>query len=125
VVDPTAVDPNSFLRAAHPNGVDGLLDAMSDASGFARYAALVHRAGTAWSTTFSADARALERTGVHGGNIDLHPKAELLERLVREVVDHRLPVPLERRVRLSEAPAALAELKAGRGHGKTVVNVRL
>jgi len=124
VIDPTSSDPTAALKTAHPNGVDGLLDVMSDASGFARYLALVHRGGAAWSTTYAADARALGQAAVRGGNIDLQPNAALLERLVRAVVHHRLPVPLERKVRLSESPAALAELKAGRGHGKTVVDVR-
>jgi len=124
VVDPTSSDPTAVLETAHPNGVDGLLDAMSDASGFARYLTLVHRGGAAWSTTYAADARLLSQAAVRGGNIDLQANAALLERLVREVVHDRLPVPLERTVRLSESPAALAELKAGRGHGKTVVDVR-
>ena len=124
VIDPTSADPIAVLRKAHPNGADGLIDAMSDAAGFTRYAGVVHRAGTAVSTTFSGDPRALERAGVRVVNLDLHPNADLMARLVREVLDHHLPVPLERRVRLAEAPAALAELKAGRGHGKTVVDVR-
>lgn len=124
VVDPTAGDPLAVLTGVHPAGVDGLIDTMSDRTGFARFAQVVHRGGTALSTTFSADESALERTGVHGINLSLRPNAELLDRLVREVVDHRLPVPLERRIRLSESPQALAELRAGRGHGKTVVDVR-
>jgi NADPH:quinone reductase-like Zn-dependent oxidoreductase len=124
VIDPTTGDPLALLRKAHQNGADGLIDAMSDTAGFTRYAGMIHRAGTAVSTTFSGDPRAVERAGVRVVNLDLHPTAELMARLVREVLDHHLPVPLERRVRLAEAPAALAELKAGRGHGKTVVDVR-
>ncbi|HYA70121.1 MAG TPA: NADP-dependent oxidoreductase [Thermoplasmata archaeon] len=123
VVDPTAGDPIPVLSTRHPHGVDGLLDAMNDASGFGRFARLVHRGGRALSTTFSADEHVLEHTGVRGGNLDLHPNAALLERLAREVIERRLPVPVERQVGLGEAPAALAENKAGRGHGKTVVDV--
>jgi NADPH:quinone reductase-like Zn-dependent oxidoreductase len=123
VIDPSVGDATIVLGARHPNGFDGLLDAMNDSAGFGRYTRVVRRGGTALSTTFSADERALERAGLRGGNIDLHPTHELLERLVREIVDRQLPVPLERRVGLADAPSVLAELKAGRGHGKTVVDV--
>jgi len=40
------------------------------------------------------------------------------------VAGRHLKIPLERRVTLSEAPSALAESKAGRGQGKTVVSLR-
>ena len=121
VVDPTDPEAITDVARAHPNGVDGLLDAMSGPAGFARFATLVHRGGSAWSTTFAADVEALKGAGVRGGNLNLIPNAALMERLVREVVGRDLTVPLERRVPLSEAPSALAESKAGRSHGKTVV----
>ena len=121
VVDPTdaQVRPRGVRR--HPEGCEGLLDTMSDRAGFARLATLVRPGGVAVSTTFAADPDSLVASRVRGVNLDLHPNATLMERLVREVVHHSLKVPLERRVTLSEAPAALAELKAGRGRGKTVV----
>ncbi len=124
VVDPSSEDPHAAVARAHSSGLDGLLDAMSDRPGFARWAALVRQGGSAATTTFSADVEALQRAGVRGFNVDLHPTAALLERLVKEMVDHRLTIPLERRVPLPEAPAALAELKAGRARGKTVVALR-
>lgn len=124
VVDPTTENPQAAVIGTRPLGVDGLLDVMSDRPGFARWATVVRRGGAAVTTTYSADVASLERSGVRGVNLDLRPNALLLDRLAREVVDHRLRVPVERRVRLSEAPAALTELKEGRGHGKTVVEPR-
>jgi NADPH:quinone reductase-like Zn-dependent oxidoreductase len=121
VADPTDPGTPAALARAYPNGVDALLDAMSGPAGFARFASLVHRGGTALSTTFAADVAALSASGVRGVNLNLIPDAALMERLVREVVGHRLRVPLERRVSLAEAPTALAESKAGHGRGKTVV----
>jgi hypothetical protein len=97
---------------------------MSDRPGFARWAALVRRGGAAVTTTFSADAGSLDRAGVRGGNINLQPSARLLDRLAKEVVGHHLKVPLERQVSLSDAPAVVGDLKAGRAHGKTVIRLR-
>ncbi|HEY1198940.1 MAG TPA: NADP-dependent oxidoreductase [Thermoplasmata archaeon] len=123
VVDPSGEDPHAAVARTHPSGLDGLLDAMSDRPTFARWATIVRRGGAATTTMFSADVRSLERAGVRGVNVDLQPTTLLLDRLAKDVVDHHLKVPLERRVRLPEAPAALAELRAGRAHGKTVVEV--
>jgi NADPH:quinone reductase-like Zn-dependent oxidoreductase len=122
-IDPTTSEPVDALRRRHPSGFDGLIDVMSDRTGFDRYATLVRPGGTALTTTYVADLPALERSGRRGVNLDLQPNAELLGKLIRQLIEHRLPVPLERRVRLSEAPAALAELKTGRGHGKTVIEL--
>lgn len=124
IIDPTQADVTAAVLRVYPAGVDGLLDVMSDRAGFARWAGLVRRGGVAVSTTFSADPESLSRTGVRAVNIDLHPTAPLLERLIRTVAEQHLPVPVEQTVSLTEAPSALAELKAGRGHGKTVVEVR-
>ena len=122
-VDPTSSDPVETMRRRHPSGFDGLIDVMSDRTGFDRYATLVRAGGTALTTTYVADVPALERSGRRGVNLDLQPNAELLSKLIRQFVEHRLPVPLERRVRLSEAPATIAELKMGHGHGKTVIEL--
>jgi NADPH:quinone reductase len=123
VIDPSAGDARLAVSRNHPTGVDGLLDAMSDRAGFALWTSVVRRGGAAVITTHSADSADLQRAGVRGGNVDLQPTAKLLERLAREVIVHRLKVPVERLVRLNEAAAALAELRAGRGSGKTVIEM--
>lgn len=124
VVDPSAGDAVDTVRKGNPLGVDGILDVMSDRPGLARWASVVRPGGTAATTTFTADIESLRRGGIRGVNVDVHPRSSLLDRLAREIVEHHLRIPLERRVRLSEAAAALGELKAGRASGKTVVNVR-
>jgi len=124
VVDSTDPEARSLVRRTRPEGCDGLLDTMSDRLGFSRLAGLVRPGGVAVSTTFAADLGALTASGIRGVNVDLRPDATLMERLVREVAQNSLKVPLERRVSLVEAPAALEELKSGRGRGKTVVSPR-
>lgn len=123
IVDPTGPDPVGALRRLRPSGFDGLIDVMSDPAGFAQFATLVRAGGTALTTTYVADLPALENSGRRGVNLDLKPSAELLDKVVRQLLDHRLPISLDRRISLSEAPAALAELKAGRGRGKTVIEL--
>lgn len=124
VVDPTSEDASAAVGRSYSRGVDGILDLMSDGSGFARYVSLVRPGGVAVTTTFAADAETLASPGIRVVNLNLQPRADLLARLVKEIVDHRLKVPVERQVKLAEAPSALSELKAGRGRGKTVVSVR-
>jgi len=121
IVDPTATDVLGALKRAHPDGADGLLDAMSDRSGLERFATVVRPGSMVVSTTFAADVASLARYGIHGVNLNMVPDAVLMDRLLGEVLSHGLKVPLERRVSLAEAPTALEELKAGRGRGKTVV----
>jgi NADPH:quinone reductase-like Zn-dependent oxidoreductase len=123
VVDSMSVDVREVVSRAHPAGVDGLLDLMSDGPGFARWASALRRGGAAATTTYSADPKALEQVGVRAINVDLQPTTELLERLSATVEGHHLRVPVERTVRLPEAASALAELKAGHGSGKTVIDL--
>jgi len=125
VIDPSPDDWMETLRARYPEGVDGLIDLMSDRSGLARIASVVRRGGTVLTTKYVADLAELERSSRRGVNLDLQPNSELIGRLIRQVVDARLEVPVERRVSLPDAPAALAELIAGRGRGKTVVDLSL
>lgn len=124
VIDPTNPEAATIVARDHPPGFDGLLDVMSDISGFSRWATVVRRGGCAVSTTYAADIAALRGAGIRGVNVDLQPRSELLERLVKDIVGNHLTIPLERRVPLAEAAGALAELKAGRASGKAVVDVR-
>jgi NADPH:quinone reductase len=117
-------DPDHLLdraRGLHPSGVDGLLDVMSNATEFARLAQLVRVGGVAASTTFVAAPESPTPEGVTKVNLDLRPSAELMERLMTEVRSRHLAIPVERRIRLEEAPEAVAESRAGRAQGKTVI----
>jgi len=123
VVDPNARDLEETLRRSHPAGFDGLLDLMSDRTGFTQWRRWVRKGGSAVTTTFSADPESAAKDGIRAVNIDLQPNAALLQRLVDRITAHGLRVPVERVVPLEEAPSALADLRAGHGRGKTVVRV--
>jgi NADPH:quinone reductase-like Zn-dependent oxidoreductase len=123
VVDPSGGDTSRVLEESGVGRPDGLLDLMSDSAAFRAWSSVVRKGGVAVTTTYSADEITLRQAGLRGGNVELHPTRELLGRLARELVDHHLRIPVERRVRLTEATAALADLRAGRGSGKTVVDL--
>jgi NADPH:quinone reductase len=110
------------VRRLAPVGVDGLLDLMNRTEAFESLSSLVRPEGRAATTVYAARA---ERgpSGARLINIDLQPSAPLLERLATSVLEHHLPIPVERRVDLASAPEALAELRAGRGRGKTVIDL--
>jgi len=123
IVDPSSGDLVDRVRDGHPQGLDGVLDVMSDRAQFARLVALVRRGGRAATTVYVADPEAAGRSGVLAINVDLQPSSSLLDRLVQETVTRHLRVPVERRVPLAEAPAAVAESRSGRAAGKTVIVV--
>lgn len=123
VIDPTVGDPIEVVRQAHSSGADALLDAMSDREGFARWTGVLAPGGAAVTTTFAADEQAMKRAGIRGGNVDMKPTSELLDRLAHEISTHHLVVPIERRVGLGAAAAALSDLKAGHGSGKTIIDL--
>lgn len=121
IVDVSPDDWPERVREVHPHGVDGVLDLMSDAPGFARVTSLARPGGRAATTRHVADTNAAPRRGVLVFNADLAPSATLLDRLLNELASRGLKVPVERRIPLSEVPAALAESRSGRAVGKTVV----
>jgi NADPH2:quinone reductase len=109
------------VRALHPEGVDGLLDVVSSAASFAELATLVRPGGVAATTTFVADPASSGTTGVTAVNIDMQPRAELLEAISTEILAGRLKVPVGSRIALETAPEAYAESRAGRARGKTLI----
>ena len=121
IVDASAADLVERVREVHSEKLDGVLDMVSDRFRFGRLAALVRPGGRAATTVFVADPQAARSGGVLAVNVDLQPSSELLDRLAQEVVARHLRVPVEHRIPLSEAPAALAESRSGRASGKTVI----
>lgn len=109
------------IRARYPSGVDALLDLVSRPPEFSRLARVVRPGGRAASTVYAADPGATRAHEVESLNIDLQPNSALLERLVDEVVLRHVVIPVERTIGLDDAPQALAENRAGRSAGKTVV----
>jgi NADPH:quinone reductase-like Zn-dependent oxidoreductase len=104
-----------------PDGVDALIDVVSDASAFAANAALVRPGGVAVTTVFAADPEALAERQVRGVNLNAAPSPETLDLLAAEIDAGRLRIPVGTEVPLAEAPAAVALSRSGRAAGKIVI----
>jgi NADPH:quinone reductase-like Zn-dependent oxidoreductase len=124
-IDHTAVSLPDAVRQAHPEGIDALIDVVSDADGFAALAALVRPGGTAVTTQYVADLDGLAIAGVTGTNFSLaqYVSGELLEQVADAVVGRRIAAPPITRITLEQAPAALNPAQAGRADGKTVITL--
>lgn len=120
-VDHTKVSLVEAVRAAHPDGVDALVDVISDAEAFAANASLVRPGGTAVTTQYVADVDALADAEVTGINFALPESPELLGRLADALVTGRIVAPPITRISLNEAPAALND--GGRPEGKTIITL--
>jgi NADPH2:quinone reductase len=124
-VDHTEVSLPGALRQAHPDGIDVLIDLVSDADGFAALAALVQPDGTAVTTKYVADLGALAAAGVTGTNFNFaqHVSGELLEQVADALVNGRIAAPPITRITLEQAPAALNPAQADHADGKTVITL--
>lgn len=116
-VDYTAGPVPKAVRSLHPDGIDILLDVVSDQPAFASLATLVRSSGTALTTRGAADESALSATGVLGVNFVVGVTSSDLERLAAAVADNTIEAPPIRRVTLADVP----NLRNGHGGGKTVI----
>jgi NADPH2:quinone reductase len=121
--DHTAVNLVDAVRKAHPDGIDVLLDLVSDAGGFANLATLVRSGGTAVTTGYVADTAALESAGVTGINFALQPSSDLLDRLAASLVTGHIAAPPITRISLDDAPAVLSGANDRPVEGKTVIDL--
>jgi NADPH:quinone reductase-like Zn-dependent oxidoreductase len=122
-IDHTETPLPDAVRRAHPDGIDALLDLVSDATGFAALASLVRSGGTAVTTQYVADEEALGLTGITGVNFALQPSSELLERVGEAVAEGRIVAPPITRISLEEVPSVLSSPQARPTSGKTVITL--
>ncbi|MEU9489714.1 NADP-dependent oxidoreductase [Streptomyces decoyicus] len=122
-VDHTAGPLADQVLAAHPDGVDVLIDMIGGPAEFAGLTRTVRDGGTAVSLIGSADADELTEHNLRGFNFVNRPSPQLLEILAGHVDAGRLTVLVGREVGLEEAPEALETSRTGRAQGKTVLAV--
>ena len=124
-VDHTQVSLTDAVQQAHPDGIDVLIDLVSEADGFAALASLVRSGGTAVTTKYVADPGGLATAAVTGINYNSaqYMSGELLERVADALVSGRIVAPPITRITLEQAPAALAPAPTGHAEGKTVITL--
>ena len=122
-IDHTEVPLPQAVREAHPDGIDALIDLVSDANGFAALGSLVRPGGTAVTTQYVADEAALGATGITGINFALQASSELFERVAEAVADGRIAAPPITRISLEEVATAVSSAQARPASGKTVITL--
>jgi NADPH:quinone reductase-like Zn-dependent oxidoreductase len=111
------------VRAAHPGGIEVIIDLVSNSEALSRIAGLVREGGRLASSVYAADVEELARRGLEATNIGVHPDARQLNELSRLVDAGELSVRLERALPLEKAPEALEESRTGHVRGKVVLLV--
>lgn len=120
-VDHTLGPVADQVLAAHPDGVDVLLDLVSGPAAFGEMTRTVRDGGTAVSTVGSADADALTDHNLRGFNFQNRPSPQLLEILAGQLDAGRLTVIFGEEITLEEAPETLEASRTGHAQGKTVI----
>jgi NADPH:quinone reductase-like Zn-dependent oxidoreductase len=92
-VDSASVPVADVVHRTHPDGIDVLVDLVSDATGFDGLAALVRPGGTALTTRYVADKEALALRGVAAINFRITVTTEALEQIGNLVAQGRVVVP--------------------------------
>lgn len=117
------------LARRYPNGVDALLDVVSDADTLKRIGAAVRKGGTVVSTIYVADVAWFASRGVTAIDIVLNQTPESshhgLRELVKLVEDGSVRVNISEEYALSDAAVALQRGKSGNADGKIVLTTEM
>ncbi|MGL5853071.1 MAG: zinc-binding dehydrogenase, partial [Phycicoccus sp.] len=122
VVDFTAGPVADQVRAAHPDGVDALINLAGYTLDEVPLDAVAAE-GVVCTTTQVPDDETLAARGLTGGGIIASPTREVIAPLADEAARGELQVDVQHVIALHEAAAALDELAAGKARGKVVVDL--
>jgi NADPH:quinone reductase-like Zn-dependent oxidoreductase len=120
-IDHTTEDLVGSVLVTHPEGIEAVVDVVSDREALGRIARLVKRGGRVASSVYAADAEGLARRGIEATNVSAGPDARRLAELARLVDAGELSVKPERAFPLEEAPEALEASRTGHVRGKLVL----
>jgi NADPH2:quinone reductase len=112
------------IRATHSEGVDGLLDVVSDVEGFRRNAELVRDGGAASSTIVRADAMTPLGSNRRATYIDMATgPADLLPRVRERLVAGELSIPLGATFPLDRTEQAWERMRRGPHQGRVTLEI--
>ena len=124
VLDYTQGDLAVAMRALYPDGIDAVIDVVSDAAAIERISHVLRPGGRLISAVYAADpAKAAER-GIRAINVILQPTADLLREVAHLVDDSGLTVPVEHTYPLVQAVEALDHIEHQHVRGKMVLTIR-
>jgi NADPH:quinone reductase-like Zn-dependent oxidoreductase len=125
-IDHSAGPLAAQLAPLEPDGIDVLLDLVSDAGAFAANLALLKIGGHAVSTRYAATPNTPNERGVTVTNLDItgqHASLALLTRLTAAIDTGRLEIPITSELSLEQASAALAAAHHRGARGKTLIAI--
>ena len=122
-IDHTTEDLLGSVLVTHPDGIEAIVDVVSNSEALGHIAGLVKRGGRIASSVYAADVDSLAERGVEATNVGMQPSARRLTELSRLVDAGEIVVGLERVFPLESAPEALEESRAGHVRGKLVLLV--
>lgn len=115
------------VKAAHPNGVDAVLDLVDDADFIKQMAGVLRAGGKIVSTTHAADVDWFAKEKISAVNIAVAQTPQFshagLRALLELLEQERIRVVIAAERPLAEATAALDESKRGTVNGKIVITV--
>ncbi|MEW2395683.1 NADP-dependent oxidoreductase [Streptomyces sp. NPDC046862] len=120
VVDHTAGSIVERVRAAHPDGVDALVNLVGNTPADVPLDA-VRKGGKVAATVMAPDADTLDAAGLTGGMVYAQPVREITEPLAEQAAAGTLAVDVHTVLPLEQAADGLAVLAAGQARGKIVV----
>ena len=121
VVDFTRGPTAEQVASAHPEGVDAVLDLVSTPGQAEPLVDLLKEGGVAISTNGALDVDAMAARNLRGVNFYSDATPEALATVAGLAATGRLRVTIDAEVPLAEAPAAVAQARAGHARGKTVI----
>lgn len=122
VVDYTAAPVAEQVRAAHPDGVDALIDLVAYTARTLPLAA-VATGGVVASALGAADDDVLAAAGLTGGNVTGRVTAALIARLADQAAAGTLAVDVTSVLPLDRATDGLRLLAKGEARGKIVISI--
>jgi NADPH:quinone reductase-like Zn-dependent oxidoreductase len=121
VIDFTQGPTADQVLAAHPDGIDAVLDLVSKPGDADPLVDLLRPGGVAISTNGALDPEAMAARELRGVNFFSNATPEALTALAELAANGRLRITIDAEVPLDEAPAAVARARAGHARGKTVI----
>jgi len=122
-IDHTAEDIVGAVLVAHPDGIEAIIDVVSDREALGRMARVLKKGGRLASSVYTAAPESLAERSIRATNVGMQPDAQRLAELARMVDAGEISVRLERTFPLEEAPEALKESRTGHVRGKIVLLV--
>lgn len=122
IIDFTAAPTAEQVLAAHPDGIDAVLDLITQPGGdIDALARLLKPGGTLISTNYATDPEALAAREIHGVNLANSPSRQELEALAALAAAGKLRITIDAEIPLTDAPAAVTHARSGHARGKTVI----